>query len=127
MSLISLPQAARRWGIDTGTLRKEIREGRLPAHQDAAGQWWVDSSRQPVGGQNDITPMPDQVMRGLESRLADLSGEVAALRDEMAVRRGEIAELRRLLQDEGARPTGLRRWWWAWKGRGEPDGGLKTD
>ena len=110
MPLLSLIQAARRWGVDTDALRREIREGRLRAHQDASGRWWVESNDRSTGGASH----PAGALERLEGRTA-LQAEVAALRAELHATKREVEELQRFSAVRGGSPGVQRRWWEFWR------------
>ena len=111
MPLLSLSQAARRWGVDTDALRREIREGRLRAQQDSSGRWWVESNDRPTGGASH----PSEALERLEGRTADLQAEVAALRAELHARPREVEEPQRVSAVRSGSPGVQRRWWEFWR------------
>ena len=112
MPLLSLSQAARRWGVETDALRRDIREGRLLAHQDASGLWWVESHDRPTGSG---PGHPEESAERGEARIARLQAQVETLRVELDAAKQRVEELQRLSGVRRGSPGGQRRWWEFWR------------
>lgn len=120
MGNLTLREAVKRFDVSRPTLIKALRNGKVSAVKDAAGNWQIDPAElvrvyRPRGGPEDKTLPPDSAgLSTVDPRIATLERELEAERmrraaaETLAEERGRhLEDLRRLLP-----PPGRRRWWW---------------
>lgn len=141
MERVPITEAASRLGVSTDTVRRRIRKGELPAHQQRTPQgyvWMVElpedaqgqSGTQSQGQVGPQEPRPqaepeskpqaerEAEGRGEAKRQETAAGEVQALQElvhvlqeELTARRREVQELHVLLQQAQALPPGRSETW----------------
>jgi excisionase family DNA binding protein len=99
---LSIPEAARRLGVSQDTIRRRIRRGELPAHQQLTAQGYRWLVELPV----DLLPGPlatEGETASLREEVQQLCEMVLILREELDARRREVQQLLALLQQAHGR------------------------
>jgi len=102
MAGVSIPEAAKHLGVAQDTIRRRIRKGILKAYQPTKGGKWV-------------IELPEEKLPESTGEVAVLRETIALLREELNARVREVSELHMLLGQKAL--SGGRPWWQFWKTR----------
>jgi hypothetical protein len=127
-----MEEAARRLGVSVATIRRRLHSGELPGFQEPTSQgfkWLVEVPELAIGAPS--KPNSQTNSKGVSDSVSDLDGDtpgasttngevaalketIAVLREELEARRREVQELHVLLQQAQAAlpaPRDNRPWW----------------
>ncbi len=124
MATLTIQAAAHRLGIAEITIRRKLRSGQIPGHQEdpPSRRWWVDipddqlPSPSPGAGPRDGTPQAvTEDGHGFKELIAVLKREVSSMQHHLETREREVRELHVIIQQQAlALPSanvGNRGWW----------------
>ena len=115
MAILTIEQAARRWGVDQQAVQMELREGRLRGYRDTAGRWWIDTAEPSSNAEQRPTGVPVAEVRRLGTQIETMSAEIAELRQELEASKRSIAELKERLESPPPRAEGGSSHWRPWR------------
>ncbi len=120
MATLTIQAAAHSLGISEITIRRKLRSGQIPGHQEdpPSGRWWVD-----IPDDQQPSPSPDngsahvfaEVGHGFKELIAVLKGEVSSLQHHLETREREVRELHVIIQQQALALPSARvsnKGWW---------------
>ena len=120
MAALTIQAAAHSLGISEITIRRKLRSGQIPGHQEdpPSGRWWVDIPDDQLSSpSSDDGPPPDftEEGHGFKELIAVLKREVSSLHHHLETREREVRELHVIIQQQAlALPSGRvsnQSWW----------------
>lgn len=120
MATLTIQAAAHRLGIAEITIRRKLRSGQIPGHQEdpPSRRWWVDipDDQLPSAGPDDgTTEAVAEEGHGFKELIEVLKREVSSLHHHLETREREVRELHVIIQQQAlALPSGRvsNKGWW---------------
>ena len=120
MATLTIQAAAHSMGISEITIRRKLRTGQIPDHQEdpPSRRWWVDIPDDQLSSPNPGNGTPQAVAEeghGFKELIAVLKREVSSLQHHLETREREVRELHVIIQQQTLALPSARvsnKGWW---------------